>query len=75
MTLSENIVGGGVLLPGSAHMIALGFLCKWRRTNSRGGVIFSSVPLFFSLPEQVRSRVKFPTDAKVWEVVGRHGNQ
>lgn len=68
MTLGRNVVGG-VLVPGSAHMIALGFLCKWRRTNSRGGVVFNSVPLFFSLPEQVRSRVKFPTDAE--DVCGR----
>lgn len=44
MTLSKNIVGV-VLLPGSAHMIALGFLCKWLRRNSRGGVIFSSIHL------------------------------
>lgn len=51
MTLSKNIVGGLLLLlSGSAHMMALGFLCKWRRTNSRGGVNFSSVPLFISLP-------------------------
>lgn len=49
MTLSKNVVGGA-LLPASAHMITLGFLCKWRRTNSRGGVIFSSVPLFFFPP-------------------------
>lgn len=70
MSLSKNIVGG-VLLPGSAHMIVLGFLCKWRRTNSREGVIFSSVPLFFSLPEQVRSRVKFPNYAE--DACGRLG--